>query len=63
MIRLIDDSGNPFWVNPKRIDSIQYSRSFERVELYYHSGGSCITRAMAGSVDDVKKMLDEARLK
>jgi uncharacterized protein YlzI (FlbEa/FlbD family) len=60
MIRLIDSSGNPFWINPKAIDMIHFHTGYSRVEIIWHSGGSCCSESMDGSVDEVQKMISEA---
>jgi len=60
LIRLINKEDNPFWINPDSIDTIIFHYSFDVVQLTYHSGNSCMCQHMEGSVDDVKKMIDEA---
>jgi len=66
MIRVIDHEGRPFWLNSKRIDSITQTDMLntqtgkQASVIHYHSGSSCFTIHMNETLDDVKKMIDEA---
>ena len=67
MIRLIDYEGRPFWVNPKKIDFISQTDTINQITgrnasvIWHHSGPSCFSIHMKETLDDVKKMIDEAK--
>lgn len=62
MIRLQDITGKSFWLNPKCIDLIKtVSDGSSATYLWFHCGSSCMNEMMMGSVDDVMKMIDEAK--
>jgi len=67
MIRFIDYEGRPIWINLKRIDSIMQTDTISRTTgksgcvVHYHSGPSCFTVHMNETLDEVKKMIDEAK--
>jgi len=62
MIRLLNIRKEPFWVNPKCIDLVKaVSEGAHSTYIWFHSGSSCMNEMMLGSVDDVKKMIDEAK--
>ncbi len=66
MIRLVDYEDRPIWINPKRIDTIKQSgvlntKTNEQSSIIvYHSGGSCCQITMSETLDEVKKLIDEA---
>jgi len=62
MIRLVNMDKEPFWANPKCIDLIKaVPINSSATYIWFHSGSSCMNEMMLKSVDDVKKMIDEAK--
>jgi len=69
MIRFVDIKGEPIWLNPERIDAIGLCTAInaetgnESSKIVWHSGTSCMCLFMKETVDEVKKMIEEAEEK